>query len=126
MVGVGSVGTRAYILLMDGANAADPLILQAKEAQASVLANYLGDAAPQGNQGGPVVPGHRLIQITIDIYLVLQRAGGIYGQDRASYVRQLRDGKGSVVVEELDPSGISFYGRPCARTLAPAHARSGD
>ena len=126
MVGVGSVGTRAYILLMDGANAADPLVLQAKEAQPSVLANYVEGAAPQDNQGERVVHGQRLIQMTSDIFLGWQRVGGIDGQDRDFYIRQLRDGKGSVVVEELDPAGMSFYGRLCGRTLARAHARSGD
>ena len=126
MVGVGSVGTRAYILLMDGANAADPLVLQAKEAQPSVLANYLGSAAPQDNQGERVVHGQRLTQMTSDIFLGWQRVDGIDGRERDFYIRQLRDGKGSVVVEELDPAGMSFYGKLCGRTLARAHARSGD
>jgi hypothetical protein len=110
---------------MDGANAADPLVLQAKEAQPSVLANYVEGAAPQDNQGERVVHGQRLIQMTSDIFLGWQRVGGIDGQDRDFYIRQLRDGKGSVVVEELDPAGMSFYGRLCGRTLARAHARSG-
>jgi uncharacterized protein (DUF2252 family) len=123
---VGSVGTRAYVLLMDGASAADPLVLQAKEAQRSVLADYVRSAGPSDNQGERVVHGQRLIQMTSDIFLGWQRVAGIDGQQRDFYIRQLRDGKGSVVVEELDPAGMSFYGRLCGRTLARAHARSGD
>jgi uncharacterized protein (DUF2252 family) len=126
MVGVGSVGTRAYILLMDGANAADPLVLQAKEAQRSVLADYVDVVGPHDNQGERVVHGQRLTQMTSDIFLGWQRVGGIDGRERDFYIRQLRDGKGSVVVEELDPAGLAFYGRLCGRTLARAHARSGD
>jgi len=131
MVGVGSVGTRAYILLMDGANGADPLVLQAKEAQRSVLADYVGAdlvgaVGAQDNQGERVVHGQRLTQMTSDIFLGWQRVAGIDGRDRDFYVRQLRDGKGSVVVEELDPAGMVFYGRLCGQTLARAHARSGD
>ncbi len=126
MVGVGSVGTRAYILLMDGANAADPLVLQAKEAQRSVLADFVETASPHDNEGERVVHGQRLLQMTSDIFLGWQRVSGIDGRDRDFYIRQLRDGKGSVVVEELDPAGMSFYGRVCGQALARAHARSGD
>jgi uncharacterized protein (DUF2252 family) len=126
MVGVGSVGTRAYVLLMDGADAGDPLVMQAKEAQRSVLADYLNPALPQGNEGERVVTGQRLTQMTSDIFLGWQRISGIDGRERDFYIRQLRDGKGSVVVEELDPAGMVFYGRLCGKTLARAHARSGD
>ncbi len=132
LVGVGSVGTRAYVVLMDGAGPGDPLILQAKEASRSVLADHVspvpGDRN-QGeyqNQGERVVHGQRLIQMTSDIFLGWQRVHGIDGRDRDFYIRQLRDGKGSVVVERLDPPTMAFYGRLCGQTLARAHARSGD
>ena len=81
---------------------------------------------PHDNQGERVVHGQRLTQMTSDIFLGWQRVGGIDGRERDFYIRQLRDGKGSVVVEELDPAGLAFYGRLCGRTLARAHARSGD
>jgi uncharacterized protein (DUF2252 family) len=130
LVGVGSVGTRAYVLLFDGADAGDPLILQAKEAQRSVVADHLGTgspfASPFQNQGERVVRGQRLTQMTSDIFLGWLRVTGVDGLDRDFYVRQLRDGKGSVVVEHLDPAGMAFYGRLCGQTLARAHARSGD
>ena len=126
VVGVGSVGTRAWIILMDGADAADPLFLQAKEAQRSVLADYVKQATRYTNQGERVVHGQRLTQMTSDIFLGWQRVNGIDGIDRDFYVRQLRDGKGSVVVEDLSPPGMEIYGRTCGQTLARAHARSGD
>ncbi len=126
VVGVGSVGTRAYILLMDGAGPGDPLILQAKEASRSVLADYVSPATEYENQGERVVHGQRLTQMTSDIFLGWERVHGIDGQDRDFYIRQLRDGKGSVVVEHLDAATMAFYGRICGQTLARAHARSGD
>ena len=126
VVGVGSVGTRAWIILMDGADAADPLFLQAKEAQRSVLADYVQPATTYTNQGERVVYGQRLTQMTSDIFLGWQRVNGVDGVDRDFYVRQLRDGKGSVVVEELSPPGMEIYGQTCGQTLARAHARSGD
>jgi len=126
VVGVGSVGTRAYIALLDGADPADPLFLQAKEAQRSVLADYVTPATRYGNQGERVVSGQRLTQMTSDIFLGWQRVDGIDGVKRDFYVRQLRDGKGSVVVEETAPPLMAFYGQLCGKTLARAHARSGD
>jgi uncharacterized protein (DUF2252 family) len=126
VVGVGSVGTRAWIALMDGADAADPLFLQAKEAQRSVLADYVKPATRYANQGERVVHGQRLTQMTSDIFLGWQRVAGVDGVQRDFYIRQLRDGKGSVVVERLDPAALAFYGRLCGKTLARAHARSGD
>jgi len=126
VVGVGSVGTRAWIALMDGADAADPLFLQAKEAQRSVLADYVQPATEYPNQGERVVHGQRLTQMTSDIFLGWQRIEGVDGMTRDFYVRQLRDGKGSVVVERMNPAGLGFYAQLCGRTLARAHARSGD
>ncbi|HYN71759.1 MAG TPA: DUF2252 family protein, partial [Nakamurella sp.] len=126
VVGVGSVGTRAWIILMDGADAADPLFLQAKEAQRSVVADYVTPATRYTNQGERVVHGQRLTQMTSDIFLGWQRVSGIDGVERDFYLRQLRDGKGSVVVEDLSPPGMAIYGRTCGQTLARAHARSGD
>ena len=126
LVGVGSVGTRAYVLLLDGADAGDPLIMQAKEAGPSVLADHVTPATHYENQGQRVVDGQRLTQMTSDIFLGWQRVDGIDGWQRDFYIRQLRDGKGSVVVEHLDPPTMAFYGRLCGQTLARAHARSGD
>ncbi len=126
VVGVGSVGTRAWILLLDGADAADPLFLQAKEAQKSVLSGFAKPASRFANQGERVVRGQRLTQMTSDIFLGWQRVTGLDGEQRDFYIRQLRDGKGSVVVENLDPTMMAFYGRLCGQTLARAHARSGD
>jgi uncharacterized protein (DUF2252 family) len=126
VVGVGSVGTRAWILLFEGVDSGDPLFLQAKEAGRSVLADYVRPAMHYANQGQRVVHGQRLTQMTSDIFLGWQRVQGVDGQQRDFYVRQLRDGKGSVVVEQLQPNALAFYGMLCGKTLARAHARSGD
>jgi uncharacterized protein (DUF2252 family) len=125
VVGVGSVGTRAWVLLFEGVDAGDPLFLQAKEAQESVLAPYLGDSE-YSNQGERVVAGQRLMQAASDIFLGWQRTNGIDGVDRDYYVRQLRDGKASAEVEGLLPGGMTVYARICGWTLARAHARSGE
>ena len=125
VVGVGSVGTRAWILLFAGIDAADPLFLQAKEAQRSVLADYV-KGVRQVNDGQRVVYGQRLLQATSDIFLGWQRVDGIDGRQRDFYVRQLRDGKASVAVEEMQPDGLAFYAKVCGQTLARGHARSGD
>ena len=125
VVGVGSVGTRAWILLFQGIDGADPLFLQAKEAQASVLSGYVKSTGFK-NQGQRVVTGQHLMQAASDIFLGWQRATGPDGIDRDYYLRQLRDGKGSVVVEEMVPDGMKLYARICGQTLARAHARSGD
>ena len=125
VVGVGSVGTRAWILLFEGLDGQDPLFLQAKEAQASVLSGFV-KARGFKNQGQRVVTGQQLMQATSDIFLGWQRAEGPDGVERDFYLRQLRDGKGSVVVEEMVPDGMAFYGRICGQALARAHARSGD
>jgi uncharacterized protein (DUF2252 family) len=125
VVGVGSVGTRAWILLFEGLGGQDPLFLQAKEAQASVLSGFV-KARGFKNQGQRVVTGQQLLQATSDIFLGWQRAEGPDGIERDFYLRQLRDGKGSVVVEEMVADGMAFYGRICGQALARAHARSGD
>jgi uncharacterized protein (DUF2252 family) len=125
VVGVGSVGTRSWILLLEGLDGADPLFLQAKEAQASVLSGFVKTTGVQ-NQGERVVNGQHLMQASSDIFLGWQRQEGPDGVERDFYVRQLRDGKGSVVVEEMVPDGMRYYGHICGRTLARAHARSGD
>jgi uncharacterized protein (DUF2252 family) len=125
VVGVGSVGTRAWILLMLGRDDADPLFLQAKEAQASVLERHAG-ASTYANHGERVVAGQRLMQTSGDIFLGTHRVRGIDGRDRDFYVRQLRDWKGSAVVEEMPVRGMAAYASICGWTLARAHARSGD
>ena len=126
VVGVGSVGTDAWIALFVGRDDDDPLILQIKEAQASVLEEFVGASAHR-NAGERVVAGQRITQATGDIFLGWMRVKQtISGASRDYYVRQLRDWKGSVVVEAMRPRGMAAYGRVCGATLARAHARSGD
>ena len=126
VVGVGSVGTRCWIILMIGRNEADPLFLQVKEAEASVLSRFVG-ASKYANQGQRVVAGQRLMQAASDIFLGWQRnPAGMDGQPRDFYVRQLRDWKFSIEIGLLRPEGLQMYGALCGWTLARAHARSGD
>jgi hypothetical protein len=125
VVGVGSVGTRARILLMDSGDGDEPLFLQAKEAQPSVLAKYCG-RSQYANQGERVVAGQHLQQAQSDIFLGWTRAQGPDGAVRDFYVRQLRDWKFSAPIEAMIPQGMTFYARLCGWTLARAHARSGD
>jgi uncharacterized protein (DUF2252 family) len=125
VVGVGSVGTRAWIILMMGHDEGDPLFLQAKEARESVLEPYLGKSEYE-NHGRRVVEGQRLMQAASDIFLGWVEAKGLDEQSRCFYVRQLWDGKGSVDVERMSADELGMYGQLCARTLARAHARSGD
>ena len=125
VVGVGSVGTRAWVLLMMGRGGHDPLFLQAKEAEASVLEPYAG-ASEFGNHGERVVEGQWLMQASSDILLGWLPAFGMDDKERDFYVRQLWDGKRSVEIETLPPKGLEIYGRVCGWTLARAHARSGD
>jgi uncharacterized protein (DUF2252 family) len=125
VVGVGSVGTRAWIVLMDAGDGAEPLFLQAKEAQPSVLADYCG-RSQYNNQGERVVAGQHLQQAQSDIFLGWTRITGPDGNDRDFYVRQLRDWKFSVPIELMLPPGLTVYARLCGWTLARAHARSGD
>jgi uncharacterized protein (DUF2252 family) len=125
VVGVGSVGTRAWIALMDAADGVEPLVLQAKEAQPSVLAEYAGRSR-YANEGERVVAGQHLMQAQSDIFLGWTRVSGPDGVDRDFYVRQLRDWKFSVPIEVMLPPGLTVYARLCGWTLARAHARSGD
>ena len=126
VVGVGSVGTRAWVLLMDAADGVEPLFLQAKEAQPSVLADYAG-RSQYANQGERVVAGQHLMQAQSDIFLGWARVPNpVDGLDRDYYVRQLRDWKFSVPIEAMLPTGMEIYARLCGWTLARAHARSGD
>jgi uncharacterized protein (DUF2252 family) len=122
VVGVGSVGTRAYIVLLQGRDANDPLFLQVKQATASVLeAGLPRGRAPQ--PGERVVQGQRMMQASSDIYL-----GWAKGSEPNQYFywRQLRDMKGSASLDTMSPAALSIYARICAWTLARAHARSGD
>jgi uncharacterized protein (DUF2252 family) len=125
VVGVGSVGTRAWVILMLGNDTSDPLFLQAKEAQASVLEPFLGKSKYR-NHGQRVVEGQRLMQSASDVMLGWIRSNGIDGVNRDFYIRQLWDGKGSAIVEAMKPAAMSAYAGFCAWTLARAHARSGD
>jgi uncharacterized protein (DUF2252 family) len=126
VVGVGSVGTRAYIALMLGRDAEDPLFLQMKEAEASVLEEFLGPSE-FSNHGQRVVVGQRLMQAVSDIFLGwLHVESGLDGKPRDFYARQLKDWKGSAEIEQMVPEGMATYGKLCGWTLARAHARSGD
>jgi uncharacterized protein (DUF2252 family) len=125
VVGVGSVGTRAWILLLLGPDPEDPLFLQVKEAQRSVLEPFTGPSDFK-HQGRRVVEGQRLMQAASDIFLGWLSAEGPDGKVREYYVRQLWDGKGSAEVETMTPRILALYGRFCAGALARAHARSGD
>jgi uncharacterized protein (DUF2252 family) len=122
VVGVGSVGCQAFIVLLQGRDAHDPLFLQVKEATASVLEGYLPRSRYR-QHGKRVVQGQRMMQAVPDIYL-----GWTRGPDgsRHFYWRQLRDMKGSADVESMTPPALTFYARICGWTLARAHARSGD
>jgi uncharacterized protein (DUF2252 family) len=125
VVGVGSVGTRCWILLLEGVDGGDPLFLQAKEASASVLTEFVG-SKHRGQHGERVVSGQRLMQAASDIFLGWQRATGIDGVQRDFYLRQLRDWKASLPPEQMVPAGMTAYGQLCGWTLARAHARAGD
>jgi uncharacterized protein (DUF2252 family) len=125
VVGVGSVGTRCWIILLLGRDGSDPLFLQVKEAEASVLSHFLG-ASKFNNQGQRVVAGQRLMQASSDIFLGWQRGTGPDGKTRDFYVRQLRDWKFSLDVDTMPARGLRLYGELCGWTLARAHARSGD
>jgi uncharacterized protein (DUF2252 family) len=125
IVGVGSVGTRCWIILMLGRDDTDPLFLQVKEAEESVLARFAG-ASRYDNQGERVVNGQRLMQAASDIFLGWQRFAGLDGKTRDFYVRQLRDWKFSVDTAAMIPRGLRLYAELCGLTLARAHARSGD
>jgi uncharacterized protein (DUF2252 family) len=125
VVGVGSVGTRAWIMLLAGRDDGDPLVLQAKEAGESVLEPYLGRSR-YTNHGRRVVEGQRLMQSASDVLLGWLRAEGFDGVERDFYVRQLWDQKGSALVDLMRPRAMGMYANICGWTLARAHARSGD
>src|SRR4051794_27463357 len=125
VVGVGSVGNRAWIVLFEGRDVRDPLVLQAKEAGPSVLERHLRPSRHR-NHGQRVVHGQRLMQAASDIFLGWDRVRGLDGRERDFYARQLWDGRGSLDVSATDPESLTLYGRLCGRTLARAHARSGD
>jgi uncharacterized protein (DUF2252 family) len=126
VVGVGSVGTRCWIVLMLGRDESDPLFLQVKEADASVLSRFVG-ASRYKNMGQRVVAGQRLMQASSDIFLGWERTVvGLDGEQRDFYVRQLRDWKYSIPIEALVVRAMRVYGQMCGWALARAHACSGD
>ena len=125
VVGVGSVGSRAWIVLLLGRDETDPLFLQLKEAQASVLEPFLGGSR-FNSHGQRVVEGQRLTQAASDIMLGWIRLTDPNDVSRDFYMRQLWDGKGSALVETMNPAAMTMYARVCGRALAKAHARSGD
>jgi hypothetical protein len=125
IVGVGSVGTRCYIVLLVGRDDDDPLFLQVKEAQPSVLERFLGRSV-YPHSGQRVVAGQRLMQAATDAFLGWQRIDGLDGVRRDYYVRQFHDWKGSADVDTMLPPGATLYSRICGATLARAHARWGD
>jgi uncharacterized protein (DUF2252 family) len=122
VVGVGSVGTRAFIVLLQGRDADDPLFLQIKEATASVLEDHLPHSR-FAQPGERVVHGQRMMQAVSEIFLGWTKGAE---QNRYYYWRQLRDMKGSTDVESMRPAALAFYAGMCGWTLARAHARSGD
>jgi hypothetical protein len=126
VVGVGSVGTRAWIVLLLGRDASDPLFLQLKEAERSVLEPFAGRSRPV-NQGRRVVEGQRLMQAGSDMFLGWLRTDeDLDGRARDYYVRQLWDAKGSADIDAMAPDELAAYGEICGWTLARAHARTGD
>ena len=125
VVGVGSVGTRAWVVLLLGRDDNDPLLMQVKEAEPSVLERYLG-ACGYANAAERVVQGERLMQASSDILLGWLRCVGPDGHEGDYYVRQLRDWKQSASIESMDAQLLADYGRSCAHVLARAHARTGD
>jgi uncharacterized protein (DUF2252 family) len=125
VVGVGSVGTRAWVLLFVGRDNGDPLLIQVKEAEASVLEPYVG-TSKLTNHGARVVDGQRLMQAASDILLGFARLGGPDDVQRDFYMRQLWDWKASADIDSMRPEGLAVYAQLCGWTLARAHARSGD
>ncbi len=126
VVGVGSVGTRCWVLLLRGLDSGDPLMLQAKEAGPSVIHKAKVVGRRKANNGERVVHGQRLMQAASDIFLGWKRQDGYDGVSRDFYLRQLRDWKLSFPAELMQPAGMTEYAKLCAWTLARAHARAGD
>jgi uncharacterized protein (DUF2252 family) len=126
VVGVGSVGTRAWIVLFRGRDDDDPLLLQVKQAMPSVIAPFVSGVKRHAQEGQRVVAGQRTMQASSDIFLGWVRVTGLDSVQRDFYVRQLRDWKGSADVDAMIPRGLRVYGQMCAWTLARAHARTGD
>jgi uncharacterized protein (DUF2252 family) len=126
VVGVGSVGTRAWIVLLIGRDEGDPLFLQCKKAQRSVIEPFVRRKSRHPNQGRRVVEGQRLMQAASDMLLGWYEGTGIDGQRRQFYVRQLWDWKFSAEVEAMAPRALELYAEMCGWTLARGHARSGD
>jgi uncharacterized protein (DUF2252 family) len=125
VVGVGSVGTRCWILLLLGRDDDDPLFLQVKEAEASVLERYTAKRT-YPNNGRRVVEGQRLLQASSDILLGWIRTKSLDDIERDYYLRQLRDWKVSVNIDLIEPTAMKAYAEMCGWTLARGHARSGD
>lgn len=125
VVGVGSVGTRAWVILLTGRDDDDPLLLQAKEAQESVLERFLEPSA-HASHGERLVRGQRLMQASSDIFLGWQSIVWVDGRRRDFYLRQLQDGKGGLDPDVMTARGAALYARACGETLARAHSRSGD
>jgi uncharacterized protein (DUF2252 family) len=125
VVGVGSVGTETWILLMEPDDGTEPLLLQAKQAQRSVLADYTGQSEYH-NQGERVVAGQHLMQAASDIFLGWQSATPPGRSSADYYFRQLRDWKYSAEIKDMNAAAMTDYGRMCGWTLARAHARTGD
>ena len=125
VVGVGSVGRQAWILIMMGRGNSDPLVLQIKEAQESVLERFVGKSKYK-QHGHRVVAGQRAIQTASDMLLGWCSTPGVDGKKKDYYVRQLWDGKGSIDLSRLDPSKLALLAEMCGRTLAHAHARTGN
>ncbi|HKE79546.1 MAG TPA: DUF2252 domain-containing protein [Solirubrobacteraceae bacterium] len=125
VVGVGSVGTEAWIALLLGPVGNEPLFLQVKEAQSSVLEDFAG-ASEFDNHGERVVVGQRLMQASSDIFLGWLRVDAGTDKQTDYYARQLKDWKGSAEIEQMNPEALAAYGRLCGGTLARAHARTGD
>lgn len=123
--GVGSVGTRAWVILLSGRDDDDPLLLQAKEERPSVLERFLGPSEYE-NAGERVVRGQRLMQASSDIFLGWHRIVDDDGRARDFCIRQLQDWKGGIDPDAMTPRGAALYARVCGETLAHAHARSGD
>jgi uncharacterized protein (DUF2252 family) len=125
VVGVGSVGTRCFIVLLLGVDDGDPLILQVKEAGPSVVERFAGRSAYR-NSGRRVIAGQRLMQSASDVFLGYQTVEGVDGVRRDYYWRQLRDWKGSAEIDGMEPSAMRVFAQACGWTLARAHARTGD